>query len=356
MWLRSSALTLFLLSAAPAIAADPVAELIKRVEGHKIEVRFDDHAGYLPWLLEALGIPPESQMLVFSKTSIQAMRIEPARPRALYFNDSVIAGAVPGGAIELAAQDPQRGMIFYQLDQSPFRYREFLTQKAALPIGRREDCATCHLSKASGTLETLIRSVTPDPAGVPLPTFPARNTDIRTPFDQLWGGWYVTGKTGAKHQGNAVLSDGKTVHVEPTGTSDIVALLVFEHQMRVMNLIARGSPEELAEALLFEGEAPLPAKVEGTSGYAAKFTALGPRDHRGRSLRDFDLTQRLMRYACSYMIYSEAFEALPAATRAAVYRKMWDLLSKRDKADARAIIEILRDTKSDLPAYYELTA
>lgn len=349
MWLRSF---LAFACAATAIAADPVAQLIRRIEERKTEVRFEEPRGYLPWLLQELDIAPESQILVFSKTSVQSMRIEPSRPRALYFNDSVIASFVPGGSMELAVQDPKLGIIFYQLDQSPYRYRQFMAQpKPAIPIARRTDCATCHLSKSTGAMETLIRSVTPDVSGIPLGNLPILNTDNRTRFDRLWGGWYVTGKTTAKHSGNLVMKEGKALHIEPTGTSDIVALLVFGHQMRVMTLISRAlsgnSIDELADAMLFEGESPLPAKVEGTSGYAEKFTALGPRDQKGRSLRDLDLNRRLMRYPCSYMIYSDAFGTLPLSTRSAVYRRMRNVLSKRDPKDSRAILEILQDTKPD---------
>jgi hypothetical protein len=358
VWLFRAAPALFLLST--ALAADPVTQLLRRIQDKKVEVRFDEERGYLPWLLQALDIPIESQMLVFSKTSVQALRIDPRRPRMLYFNDSVIVGSVPGGAIELAAQDPQRGMVFYLLDQTPLRYKAFLSQPQPIfPVTQRGDCATCHLSKSSGALETLIRSVTPDSAGVPLPAFASRVTDNRTPFGQLWGGWYVTGKTSAKHLGNTVIADGREKHLEPTGPSDIVALMVFEHQMRVMNLISRaalgGSATDLADALLFQGEAPLPSPVSGNTLFAEKFATRGPHDRQGRSLRTLDLTTRLMRYPCSYMVYSEAFDALPSTTRQAVYRRMWDVLGNREEIQSRPVIEILRDTKPDLPAYFSLT-
>jgi hypothetical protein len=115
--------------------------------------------------------------------------------------------------------------------------------------------------------------------------------------------------------------------------------------------------------MLFVDETPLAGKIEGTSGFTQKFSAEGPADARGRSLRQLDLERRLMRYPCSYMIYSQAFEALPAMAKDAVYRRMWEVLSGGDKqkpydrlslADRRAIVEILRDTKKDLPAYFQL--
>jgi hypothetical protein len=343
---------------------DPVARLSRHIEDGSVQVRFDERRGYLPWVLEALDVPVESQMLVFSKTSVQGLRIDPANPRMLYFNDSVIVGSVKGGAVEFAAQDPERGMVFYLLDQNLYRYKQFLAQpKLTSPIARRVDCARCHLSKSTGLSETLIRSVVTARNGSPLPGFPVRDTDNRTPFDKLWGGWFVTGKVGAPHMGNQVMSDAGNpsreqtpVHIEPPGSSDIAALMVFEHQMHMMNLIARagagGDANELADYMLFVDEAPLPARVEGASGFAEKFMARGPRDSKGRSLRDLDLNHRLMRYPCSYMIYSPAFEALPAGVRGAVYRRMWEMLGKRDEAERRAIVEILRDTKPDLPGYF----
>jgi hypothetical protein len=335
-------------------AGDPVAQLSRRIEAGEVKVRFDEKRGYLPWLLEALEIPAESQMLVFSKTSVQALRISPGNPRTLYFNDSVIVGSVKGGPVELVAQDPEGGIAFYLADQSPFRYRELMARdKPASPIAPRRDCPTCHISKATGLAQTLIRSVTADASGVPLPGFPVRDTDSRTPFEQLWGGWYVTGSSTGRHSGNTVRdAQGKPVQLNPPGSSDVVALMVFEHQMRVMNLIANREPRALADALLFEGEAPLPEKVAGASGFAEAFMARGPRDGRGRSLRDLDLRRRLMRYRCSYMIYSPAFDALPADVKAAVYRRMWEVLSARADEESRAVVGILRDTKPDLPAYY----
>jgi hypothetical protein len=353
---------LILLCGLPVVLAaqrDPVAQLSRHIEDGSVHVRYDDKLGYLPWLLEALDIPEESRMLVFSKTSVQSLHIDPTNPRMLYFNDSAIVGTVKGGPIELAAQDPERGMVFYVLSQASFRYQEFLARpKPISPIVRRVDCMTCHLSKATGLPETLIRSVTTARNGNPINGLPVLNTDIRTPFEKLWGGWFVTGKVDSAHKGNTVLDEqGKALHLEPPLSSDIAALLVFEHQMRMMNLIARaaagkGDINELADYMLFVDEAPLPGKVEGRSGFAEKFMARGPRDSKGRSLRELNLEHRLLRYPCSYMIYSPAFVELSAGTRAAVYRRMWDVLAGWDPPDRDAIIEILRDTKSDLPDYW----
>jgi hypothetical protein len=111
--------------------------------------------------------------------------------------------------------------------------------------------------------------------------------------------------------------------------------------------------------MLFVGEARLD-NVSGTSGFAERFSARGPRDSKGRSLRDFDLQQRLMRYPCSYMVYSAAFDALPDAAREMVYRRMKRILSGEEREPRYAhlvsaggtIIEILRATKRDLPPWF----
>jgi hypothetical protein len=213
-------------------------------------------------------------------------------------------------------------------------------------------------------------------------------------MEQRWGGWYVTGGTGgAAHMGNTLVMNAQADAPAPerrhlasldgkidTGGalskySDVVALMVFEHQARAINLLTRAGwearcaayqkkpppPETaaaLADYLLFVDEAPLKGRIEGSSGFDRKFAAGGPHDSKGRSLRQFDLERRLMRYPCSYMIYSPAFDALPAVTRDAVYRRMWAVLSgeaagKRyahlTLADRQAVIEILRETKPGWP-------
>src|SRR5262249_23429527 len=258
----------------------------------------------------------------------------------------------------------------------------------------------------------LVRSIFPDPDGDPLLELGSFIPDHRTPLEQRWGGWYVTGKSASvRHMGNAIVSNSKkpelmvnhqTLNVPSlegkfdtdaymSPYSDMVALLVFEHQMYMTNLLSRlgweirvasyherasGAPQnrgdftrqlledaarEFVDYLFFIDEAPLGGRIEGTSGFAEKFAALGPYDSKGRSLRQFDLERRIMRYPCSYMIYSKAFDQLPAVARASVYRRMWQILSGQDRQekyrklsqqDRQAIVEILRDTKKDLPEYF----
>jgi hypothetical protein len=118
---------------------------------------------------------------------------------------------------------------------------------------------------------------------------------------------------------------------------------------------------EVVDYMLFIDEAPLPGPVSGFSGFAKTFAAKAPRDRRGRSLRELDLSARLFRYPCSYLINSEAFDMLPAAARNAIYRRLWQILSGAESdanyariaaGQRQAIVEILRDTRTDLPGYF----
>jgi hypothetical protein len=377
--------------------SDPVTELSRKIEQGKVQLAFDPITGYLPAALKALGIPVESQMAVFSKTSVQALRIEPSNPRVLFFNDSVIAGWVRGGFVELASHDPRLGMVFYRLDESPTAHQQRMEAATPeSPFNRRQDCLHCHMTPTTlGVPGVLLRSVFPSPSGVPSIHGAEYDTDNRMPFEKLWGGWYVTGNSGAAHHmGNLIAADEAhpelmlergPVHLDSlegkcaattrlTPYSDIVALMVFEHQVRAMNLItragwesrialagdrtltqsARAAVNELADYLLFTGEAPLKGEIAGTSGFAEVFAARGPRDRKGRSLRDLSLKGRLLRYPCSYMIYSEAFDALPGEAKDAVYRRMWQTLTTMQAEDRQAIVEILRETKPGLPGYFRL--
>src|SRR5262245_1131124 len=67
--------------------SDPVARLKQRVDGGEIQLTFDPAHGYLRPVLEALKLSIDSQILIYSKTSVQSVRINPRNPRALYFDD-----------------------------------------------------------------------------------------------------------------------------------------------------------------------------------------------------------------------------------------------------------------------------
>jgi hypothetical protein len=379
---------------------DPVARLGRQLESGKAKLEFSSKGfGYLPSLLKNLGVNPDSQMLVFSKTSFQAARISPHFPRALFFNDTVIVGSVKGGdVLELAALDPRKGVIFYTLDVNISDQPRF---------DRRDVCLQCHQGPATiGVPGIMIASVYADSSGMPAFRFGEPVTDHRTPFDERWGGWYVSGTHGKQqHRGNAVARDfhyPDALETQGTlnltslarkfdatgylsGVSDIVALMTMEHQTRMTNLMTRvnwdtriaeseGKTSDpavrnridsdvgvLVRYMLFADEAPLHDVVKGVSSFTETFPQRGPRDKQGRSLRDFDLRTRLFRYPLSYMVYSEAFDAIPQATRERIYQRIYDVLSGKDRSpefarlsadDRNAALAILRDTKPNLPAYW----
>ena len=376
-----------------ASVSDPVAQLNDRIRQGLIRLESEPTRGYLRSVLAALDVPVESQVLVFSKTSFQASRIGPQNPRAIYFNDRVSVGWVRGGDfIELAAQDPKLGTVFYTLAQP-------VDSGGGAEFTRNNvNCVQCHTSEATMNIPGwFVGSVYPKKDGLTA-YGPAYTTDHRTPLEIRWGGWYVTGRHhGERHLGNAVVSDTAdlasmvtpaSVHVgnldgrfEPIGYlsthSDIVALLVLEHQVQMLNHITRlgwearmgkdaGRPLEQAAAalvdyMLFVDEASLPGPITGPTAFAQTFANQGPRDPKGRSLRDLQLTDRLMRYPCSYLIYSEAFDALPADAKALVYERLWQVLSgqetnvRYDRLTSplrQDILEILGATKRDLPSYF----
>jgi hypothetical protein len=367
-------------------ANDPVARLQARIERGDVRLKYEYDFGYLRSVLHELGVPVSSQVLVFSKTSFQAPRIAPRTPRALYFNDNVTVGFVrTGDVLEFAAVDPRQGVMFYTLDQERTTHPRF---------SRQDVCLQCHQSGATkGVPGLVIRSVTPDRTGMPVMDEASSITDHLSPLKQRWGGWYVTGNSGAQsHLGNAIertppddgtrapITEGITnvtdltpffdVGAYLTPHSDIVALMTLEHQTQMVNLMTRvgwevrtGLAEPAVEVLLnymlFSGEAKLTAPVSGTSGFTEEFPKSGPRDSQGRSLRDFDLKTRMFRNPCSYMIYSPEFDALPGEIRERLYRRLHEVLSGKDQspqfahlsADDRGhILEILTETKKDFAA------
>jgi len=375
---------------------DAVTRLQGRLDSGEVKLAYEpNHGGYLGSLLKVLHVNVDSQMLVFSKTSFQATKISPKAPRALYFNDELEVGSVHGGdVLEIIAFDRKQGVNFYTLDVAKTETPSF--------VHRNEECLACHL--IPGTLNVpglVVSSVIPTPQGSP--RFPGAGVivDSRTPIDTRWGGWYVTGNTGSlQHRGNAVapfpdrpdmldLHDTQNLtslsgRFDTNGyllpTSDIVALMTLEHQTRMTNLITRIAWEvrtgeaqsrldfltnELVSYMLFADEAKIYEPIAGVSGFTKTFAERGPRDRQGRSLRDFDLHKRLFRFPLSYMIYSEAFDSLPEIAKERIYRRLYDVLSGADRSKTlesvtaearRAILEILRDTKPDLPAYWKSAA
>ncbi len=355
---------------------DPVARLQQQIERGKVTLEYSEVDGYLSSVLKLLNVPVSSQGLVFSKTSFQLFRISPKNPRAIYFNDDVYVGWVRGGDfVELSTADPNLGGVFYMLEQTKTDKPRFV---------RNNECLQCH---ASGTTRNvpghIVRSVFPDERGYPIAQLGSRVIGHTNPLKERWGGWFVTGTHGKEqHLGNQLFSERD--HLEkldlnlganvtslekkvnlvgyPSLHSDIVALMVLEHQTQMHNLLTRLSYEtrlalyqndamnealqrpkeevsdstkrrinnavdEVLKYLLFVEEAKFNAPIAGTSKFTAEFSAQGLKDKQGRSLRDFDLQQRMFRYPCSYLIYSDAFDALPKPALDLLYRKLWLVLT-----------------------------
>ena len=377
---------------------DAITRLEQQIERGEANLAYDAKWGFLPDLLKRLSINVDSQILVFSKTSFQAPRISPAKPRAVYFNDQAAVGYVQGGPVmEVISFDRRQGPIFYTLD----------TAKSDKPSFHRQDmaCLQCHVNP--GTLNVpgiLISSVHPGADGSVYLQAGSYVTDHRSPIEERWGGWYVTGLHGSiEHRGNSFVRSSAPDEFESqagqnvtslenrfdtsaylAASSDIVALMTIEHQTRMANLMTRAGWEsrvadhegkqkefqdrlrfltdEIAAYMLFADEAPIREPISGTSTFTETFPKRGPCDKQGRSLRDFDLKKRLFRYPLSYMLYSEEFDAMPDVIRESVYRKLYDVLTGADKsprfarlsaADRAAILEIVRDTKPGLPAYWQ---
>jgi hypothetical protein len=382
-----------------------VSRLIADLQAGRRELSFDDKLGYLPSLLEALEVPTSSQVLVFSKTSLQRQKIAPRTPRAIYFSDDTYIGFCVGGELlEISTMDNELGAAFYTLER----------EAAAPQLTRQTDnCLICHGSSSTKNVPGhVVRSVYSDSLGLPILASGSYRTDHTSPFEQRWGGWYVTGTHGdQKHLGNLIVrgksrpeevdnSDGQNVtdlskwfdtsnYLTPH--SDLVALLVLEHQTMAHNLITqanfgtrqalhfdralskdlgeestelrtstksriRSVCEPLVEYLLFCEEAPLTAEIKGTSDFAVEFVKAGPRDKQGRSLRDFDLRTRIFKHPCSYLIYSDSVLKLPAEAKEYVFRRIREVLTGEDTtdkfkhlstADRSTILQILRETHSE---------
>jgi len=391
-----------------AEVSDAIGLLQDKLDAGEVELQWDDKLGWLPSLLELLEVPASSQLLVFSKTSLQFSKITPQRPRAIYFNDDVYLGTVQhGDLVELSAVDPQQGAVFYSIDQKR-------SEKPRI-VRDRNRCLACHHNHRTQDVPGyLVRSVYPGADGHPIISLGSETSDHTTDFRKRYGGWYVTGQHGdLRHRGNKIaekesaesfnLNTGSNlgdlsslISTRPylTPHSDLVALMVLDHQTQMHNFITLASyearrashydkiwnevlerpadfradvskrkitsaGESLLQYLFFSGEFPLTSPVEGTSGFAEQFQSLGPRDSQGRSLRDFDLQTRLFKYPCSYLIYSESFDSLPSTIHEYVVRRLGEILSGEDTSahfahltadDRQAIREILIETKPSLAA------
>ncbi len=377
---------------------DRIAALVARLGAGDEKLDIDAAGSWLPALLGALDIDPASQVLVFSKTSVNKTGIGPRTPRAIYFNDDTYVARVPGaGMLEIATMDPLLGPLFYVVEEESQRAPAFDRQTV--------QCLRCHDSltlTGGGVPRFILGSGYIDTRGELVSHEGWILTDQTTPYRFRWGGWYVTGSHGElMHLGNIVVKDPATLWeldklrvygratldgfidaaLYPRATSDIVALLVLEHQVHVQNLMTRvawdvrqvlartpdaqfiseetkslieASADPLVQALLFAGEPALSSPVRGSSGFGASFEARGPFDAGGRTLRQLDLETRVFKYPLSYLVHSEAFAGLPGAVREHVLSRLDALLgaeppappvARYTAAERAAARELLREWK-----------
>lgn len=397
--------------------SDPVAKLQQQLERGQASLVYEPEHGYLRSVLQLLHIPIDSQTLVFSKTSFQYPKISPEHPRALYFNDDVYVGSVHDGkAIEIASFDPMQGAIFYLLDEHKAEHPSF--QRAELDCTQ---CHIASGTRGiPGVLLRSVYPTTRGTLVPGARTFITDQDSPLS--ERWGGWYVTGELADAAHMGNAVVPDDQATgtagavggslvtklapltqsfdvkdYLSPQ--SDVVAHLVLAHQTQMHNLItltnyktrlalysridhsANATPqpsdtplseatrqqferpaEQLLRYMLFSNEAHLTAAakvhVGATSAFAQEFSSRGPRDSQGRSLRDLDLNTRLFRYPCSYLIYSESFDALPQPAKGYVYHRLLEILGGKDQSadfayltasDRRAILEILLATKRGLP-------
>lgn len=353
--------------------------LNQRLANGDEQLEWEQTRGRLRALLKALAVPASSQTLVFSKTSLQRHRVSPKNPRALYFNDDVYIGWIPGAAsLEVVVGDAKLGLAFYSLAQDP--------NKPAR-LKRDDTCLSCHAtSRTFDEPGLLLRSVFPDDDGDPIPSAGETNMDFRSPIADRWGGWLVTGTFEGAHRGNATATrdDNGQWRVAPRPandlrafrddfdaarylrqTSDIGALLALEQQVTVHNLLVRAShqmrylldkdrvmqdllePEgsaqagqdlqlsestvriadtlanEITAALLLDGEAPLaPHRAKSHPGFARDYAALWAKQQSDVQLGVLELSQRTFTLPISPMIHSQAFQRLPDALRHRVLSRL----------------------------------
>lgn len=371
---------------------DVITALARKVAAGEVKLQWDEEFGWLPAVLDALKVPRSSQMLVYSKTSLQRKLISPENPRAIFFSDDLYIGYIPGAPVmEFSSVDPKLGGVFYTLEQEKVRKPKFV---------RGSDCLQCHGGQRSlGVPGHFVRSVPTDPTGELNVLEEVRDINQCTPISDRWAGWYVTGN-GPAHRGNLIgtkdlekakeqplfkanraslegMFDTKK-HLSPR--SDIVALMVLEHQAHMHNYVARLGLEArqmlaayghvrymrpqvdaFLRYLLFTEEASLPSPIAGDPQYVRDFTAGGPRDSKGRSLRELDLQTRLFKYPCSFLIHSPSFDAMPPEILAVILQKLHDILTGKNteeqfarltKEDRGTILQILRETKPSLPDYW----
>jgi hypothetical protein len=373
---------------------DAVSAVQKKIATGELKLEWDDKFGYLPAVLEAFGAKKSSQILVMSKTSLQRRFINPENPRSIFFGDDIYIGYVPGAPVlEISSVDPKLGGTFYVMEQEKVRRPKFV---------RSGDCLSCHGGQRSlGIPGHFVRSVPSDPTGELISFEEVRDITHCTPLKDRWGGFYVTGKPGRQpHRGNLIgEKDLELFKKDPLlkanvtdlsswfdntkyyGTgSDIIALMVLEHQAHMHNYVARldiearqmlaayghvrymrSQVDAFLRFLLFTEEFPLTEPIHGNPEFVKDFESRAIRDSKGRSFRDLDCTSRLFKYPCSFLVYSPSFDAMARPIKEVILQKFHDILTGRNQDaqwsrltpdDRKAVLEILLETKPNLPDYW----
>ena len=370
---------------------DRIADLARNLASGDVLPEGSSGLQRLEFVLKYLKVPVESQVLVFSKTSLQNRLIRPENPRSIYFAENVYVGSVPGGSIEVIVHDAVLGPVFYLIGKK---------EDARMSIERdTSQCMSCHAtSRTENVPGMLIRSVYPSEDGQPLSHLGTTDVTHETPLKERWGGWYVTGKSSLPHLGNRVFKeDGdlkpanaslETVaplvdvsdYLRPT--SDIVSLLVLEHQVKMHTLLnaaslnyrrsvhflkvidPKGDPEngstgrmaeswaeKIVDCMFFKDEADLGEGVEGDPAFQRAFVKRFPESAEGNSLAQFRLYGRIFKNRCSYMVYSDAFKGLPPALKLLVLDLMKRVVAGEvegfnwlHESELRRIDAILKET------------
>ena len=393
---------------------DRITKLQSDTESGKVKFTEKSEKDFVAALLKELDIPASSQALVFSKTSLQSDMISPGQPRAIYFNEEVYFGWTRNRDLELMAAEPKLGVTFYLIS------RDKKTSKLSYEQ-HTDECFSCHASgRTGGRPGMVVRSVLADAKGFPIFSAGSYTTDQSSPIAERWGGWYVSGQHGElRHMGNAIaieVDKGKGAEIDreagankdmgeleefsdPTDylvpSSDIISLMVLEHQVGMHNRLIEGNyvvrkavyrdreiSRELGENrkgfsdttkriidhqadrilnyLLFANEVRLEGGgIDSDSSFVEDFQHNAKVSKDGRSLKDFQLLNRIFKYRCSYMIYSSSFESLPKPLKAKVYQRLGEVLKGDDTSneysylktsERKRILTILVETLPDAPA------
>ena len=361
---------------------DDCTRLIERVASKQVKLDNTNLRSLTQSVLKELGIPLSSQLLVFSGSASQGTKVNPRNPRALYFNDECYVGIVPGGLLEMIGVDANAGSQLYTFKN---------VGRNTPPTATGDDtCLRCHGGLISGYAPGFfIRFTFPEMNGK---MTSARNITPghQRPLDERFGGWFVTSSNGQSFPAaGQIMQNGLAVHtqigehydpaIHLAGSSDILAHLLHEHQIGFHNRLIKvlisardnGQVEgerivtsheedidELVRYMLFQNEAKLPKQgIVGDAQYVEDFRRNRRPSRTGASLKDLELTTRLLKFRCSYMIYTRPWREMPFEIKAELLTRLHRALQNTNDAlsqhlpefERLQILHILRDTVPELP-------